>query len=230
MVSFLVYLKENKVTGTQSTGNLPRKVVKAVAARFVNPPGLETKFSDAVFRFQNEGEVWPIYFVHVLAQAADLVSGGPSRRWRLTPIGEQFLTLPSVLQVWLLFTAWWVRVNWLVACSWDIFDGALPEHFNKTVASLLLDLKVNETTAFEPFADQIIHKVGWIWPKQEHENTQMIVRAAIEQVVIDPLESFGILATQRVKDPNRLIDTQVLVSFTKTSFGHTLLETVREVG
>ena len=94
VVSFLVYLKENKVTGTQSTGNLPRKVVEAIAAHFVNPPELETKIGDAVFRFQNEAEVWPIYFLHVLAHAASLVSGGPNHRWVLTPIGEQFLTLP----------------------------------------------------------------------------------------------------------------------------------------
>jgi hypothetical protein len=230
VVSFLVFLKENKVIGTQSTGNLPRKVVEAVSIRFVKPPVLETKIGDTVFRFQNEADVWPIYFVHVLTQAADLVSGGPSRRWRLTPTGEQFLTLSPVLQVWFLFAAWWFRVNWLIAYSWDIFGGALPEHFNKTVASLLFDLPVDKVTPFEPFANQIIQKDGWTWPKQEHENTWMIIRAAIEHMVIGPLENFGVLTTQHEKDPSRQLDIQMLVSFTKTSFGHALLETVSKVG
>ena len=230
VVSFLIYLKESKVTGTQSTGNLPRKVVEAIAARFVKPPVLETKIGETVYRFQNEGEVWPIYFVHVLAQAADLVSGGPSRRWQLTPTGEQYLTLPPVLQVWLLFAAWWFRVNWLIAYSWDIFGGALPEHFKNVVAALLLDIAVDEPTEFEPFADRVIKKVGWSWPEKEHDNTRMIIRSSIEHMVISPLETFGVLTTQREKDSARQLDIQVLKSFTKTSSGHALLETVRDVG
>ncbi len=116
-VAFLLYLKENKVTGTQSAENLPRKAVEAVAARFVTPLALETRIGEAVFRFQNEADVRPVYFVHMLAQAASLASGGPGRRWRLTPTGEQFLALPAVLQVWFLFAGWWFRANWLNAYS-----------------------------------------------------------------------------------------------------------------
>ncbi len=229
-VSFLRYLKENKVTGTQSTGNLPRKAVEAVAARFVNPPVLETKIGDTVFRFQNEADVWPIYFVHMLAQAAGLISGGPSRRWRLNPPGDNFLTLPPVLQVWFLFAGWWFRADWLNAYSWDIFGGALPEGFNTTVANLLLAQPANEPVPFEPFADQIIQMVRWVWPEREGDHTRKIIWAAIEHIVIGPLEDFGILTTRREKDSSLMIDIQKLVSFSITNFGQALLKTIGETG
>lgn len=135
-----------------------------------------------------------------------------------------------MLQVWFLFAAWWFRVNWLIAYSWDIFGGALPEHFRNTVAAPPLALPVNEPMEFEPFADRVIKTVGWTWPEKEHDNTRMIIRAAIEHMVIRPLENFGVLTTQREKEPVRLFDIQVLKSFTKTRFGHLLLETVQNVG
>ncbi|MEW5939286.1 MAG: plasmid pRiA4b ORF-3 family protein, partial [Chloroflexota bacterium] len=43
MVTFLSYLKENRVVGTQSTGNLPLKAIREICAKFVNPPVLDEK-------------------------------------------------------------------------------------------------------------------------------------------------------------------------------------------
>jgi hypothetical protein len=230
VVSFLIYLKENKVTGTQSTGNLPRKVVEALAVQFVNPPELETKIGDTIFRFQNEADVWPIYFVHVLAQAADLISGGPSRRWLLTLGGEKFLTLPPVPQVGFLFAAWWFRGNWIIAMHYDIFGGVLPEQFNGTVASILLEVPIDEPTPFAVFVERIIQKVGWTWREQEMDNTRRLLQISIERMVIGPLENFGVLTSHYEKDANNLLDMKVLISFTITSFGHALLEKIQEIG
>jgi hypothetical protein len=220
-VTFLTYVYENKVTGTQATGNLPLKAVEEIAARFVNPPELETNIGDTIFRFRNEQEVWPIYFVHVLAHSAGLISGGKSRRWRLAPPGEQFLALPAVDQVWLLFTAWWYRVNWLIATSYDIFGGALPEAFSKIVATVLRELPIGEPILFETFADRIIQEVGWSWEKKEYDNTLTILRVTIEHCVIDPLKDFGFFSTQYEKNPTT--GFQKLISFSMTSFGHALI-------
>jgi len=226
MVTFLTYLKDNKVTGTQSIGNLPRKVIEAIAPQFVKPPALETKIGDTVFRFQNEDNVWSIFFVHVLAQGADLISGGPGRRWRLSDAGDEFLSAPAMIQVCVLFAAWWYRVNWLIAYADDIFGDELPIRFSKTVETQLRALPVDEPQLCEPFADRVIQAMGWTWPEQESDNTRSILTAAIQYMVIDPLEHFGILSTQREKNNRRLIDTSLLVSFTLTKFGLAMLESM----
>ena len=119
VLALLTYLRDQRVTGTQATGNLPLKAVRAVCALFVDPPKLEGKVGDQVFPVRNETEVWPLYFRHVLAAMAGLVTGGPARRWRLTDRGEQFLAAPAAAQVWRLFATWWTRVNWLIAFPWS---------------------------------------------------------------------------------------------------------------
>jgi hypothetical protein len=105
MVTFLDFLKENKVTGTQSTGNFPRKAIEEITPRFVNPPPLDTKIGNAVLRYRGEDDIWPIYFIHVLVQGAGLINGGPVRRWRLTQVGDLFLTLPAIAKIRTLFAA-----------------------------------------------------------------------------------------------------------------------------
>ncbi|MDR3576128.1 MAG: plasmid pRiA4b ORF-3 family protein [Anaerolineaceae bacterium] len=226
VVTFLNYLKEYKVVGTQSTGNLPRRAIEGITPRFVKPHLLETKIGDAVFRYRTEDDIWSIYFVHVLAQGANLISGGPSRRWRLTPVGECFMTLPAVAQIWVLFTTWWYRINWQIAYSYDIFGDEVPEKFSQTVATLMRNLPVEEPQLFERFADQLIEAMGWKWPKKEPDTTRIVLRAGIEHMVINPLEKFGVISTQREKDNTRLIDIQFLVSFALTQFGRVLLESI----
>ena len=77
MLTLLTYLRDQRVTGTQSTGNLPLKAVHAICAQFVHPPKLEDTIGDYVYRVRTETEVWPLHFVHVLASMAGLVAGGP---------------------------------------------------------------------------------------------------------------------------------------------------------
>ena len=42
MVTLLIYLRDNRVIGTQSTGNFPLKAIREVTAGFVDPPVLDT--------------------------------------------------------------------------------------------------------------------------------------------------------------------------------------------
>ncbi len=67
VIALLTYLRDNKVTGTQSTGNLPLKAVYEICARFVDPPQLEDAIGEHVYRVRSETEVWPLHFRHVLA-------------------------------------------------------------------------------------------------------------------------------------------------------------------
>jgi hypothetical protein len=75
VVTLLSYLRDNKVTGTQSTGNFPLKAVHEICARFVDPPKLEDD-GDYKYRVRSETEVWPLHFRHILAAVGGLITGG----------------------------------------------------------------------------------------------------------------------------------------------------------
>jgi len=52
MLTLLTYVRDNKVVGTQSTGNMPLKAVREVTARFANPPQLDTTIGDHIYRLR----------------------------------------------------------------------------------------------------------------------------------------------------------------------------------
>jgi hypothetical protein len=226
VVTFLEYIQENKVTGTQSTGNLPRKAIDAIAPRFVHPPALESRFGDVVFRYQTEVEVWPLFFIHALARGAELIRGGPGRRWTLTSAGEHFLGLPAVAQVWTLLDCWWNRMNWRIAYSEDLPSDSFQEWAAPTAAAQLAALPAGDPQPFEAFADQLIEAAGWKLPKQVSDRAQIEFREAILYMVFEPLENFGVLTTPREKDYSRLQDTQPWISFSLTGFGLALLKSI----
>jgi hypothetical protein len=115
MVALLSYVRDNKVVGTQSTGNMPLKAVREVTARFVNPPQLDTTIGDHTYRLRSEEDVWPLYFLHILAEVGELLDIARARRWRLTPAAEKFLGAAPFLQSMSLLFVWWYGVNWLIA-------------------------------------------------------------------------------------------------------------------
>jgi hypothetical protein len=54
MVTLLNYFKEEHPVGTQSTGNLQLKAVREVCAQFVNPPVLDEKIGEKVYKLRSE--------------------------------------------------------------------------------------------------------------------------------------------------------------------------------
>ncbi len=227
-ISLITYLRDNKITGTQATGNLTRKAVEEIAGRFVNPPALENVIGDHHFRFRSEEEVWPVYFIHVLATLADLVSGGAGRRWRLTKAGESFLTLPASNQVWLLFSCWWFQTNWLIAFPYEWMADHLLDGFRDKVQTLLLEYPPGFTIRFELFADQLIEAAKWKWPIEDQEYARIILHGAVERMVIQPLADFGAVIPQY--GPIRISNHEItdLISFQLTPFGVGLLKTVAQ--
>jgi len=225
----LTYLRDQRVTGTQSTGNLPLKAVRAICAQFVEPPKLEDTIGDQVFRVRNETEVWPLYFRHVLAAVAGLVTGGPARRWRLTERGEQFLAALPASQVWLLFATWWRRVNWLMAFPWAYSNGQLPYGFTDLTLKHLLALPAAESVSFEPFADELIRAAPLVWPIENQETVRAILRGLVGSVVIGPLAGFGVLAAEYGPNPVLGPGYQKLAAFQLTAFGKGLLGAIKQV-
>jgi hypothetical protein len=226
--TLLAYLRDNKITGTQSTGNFPLKAVREICARFVDPPKLDEPIGEHIFRVRSEVEVWPLYFRHVLASVGGLISGGLGRRWKLTPLGERFLAAPAPLQVWLLLATWWTQTNWAIATPYDFENGYMPAGFTRLVLKHLLGLPLEESVSFEQFADRVIEDSRMVWPIQDQDTAQRILRRIIERTVIDPLHDFGIL--QAEYEPHKIFGAEFreLSSFRVTSFGRGLLEAIND--
>ncbi|NIO12178.1 MAG: hypothetical protein GTO40_30815, partial [Deltaproteobacteria bacterium] len=169
-VSLLTYLRDHRVTGTQSTGNLPLKAIREVTPTFVHPPKLETKIGDRVYKIRSEYDLWPLYFIHTLLKVGGLLAGGPGRKLRLTAKGVQFLEADPPIQVWFLLETWWHHTNWLIAYPFEGIGDRLPYDFNLDVLYLLLALPVKKPVPFEDFADRLIQATSLKWnaPNMTH--------------------------------------------------------------
>jgi hypothetical protein len=226
VVTLLAYLRDNKVTGTQATGNLPLKAVYEICARFVDPPQLDEVIGEHVYRVRSETDVWPLHFRHILAAVGGLVTGGLSRRWKVTPLGERFLAAPSPLQVWLLLVTWWTETNWAIASPYDFEDVYMPPGFSKLALKNLLDLPTGVPASFERFADRMIEDSRMVWAIQDQDSARRILRSIIERVVINPLVDFGILQTEYEPHKTLGVEFRELSTFRITSFGKGLLEAI----
>ncbi|MBN1837231.1 MAG: plasmid pRiA4b ORF-3 family protein [Spirochaetales bacterium] len=221
--SLLTYIRDHKATGTQSTGNLPLKAVAEIAARFVDPPALERRIGEHVYRFRSEEDVWPVYFAHELTRGAELASGGCGRRWRLTPTGERFLAAPAAGQVACLFAAWWYRVDWQITLRVGLFAGELPQTVRDIVLRLLEGCAAGQDVEFGAFVERLGEQVGWTWTPHAPEYAERRIGWAVESMVIEPLSDFGVLSARYAKDPESLFGGERLVSFALTDFGRALL-------
>jgi hypothetical protein len=152
--------------------------------------------------------------------------GGLGRRWKLTSLGERFLTAPEPLQVWLLLTTWWMQINWAIASPYGYEDGYMPAGFSRLALKHLLELPLGEQTLFKAFAEQMIEDARMIWPIQDQNNAHQILRKIIERTVIDPLVDFGILKT--VYEPHKTLGAEFreLSAFQITLYGKGLLEVI----
>ena len=227
MVTLLTYLRDNRVTGTQSTGNLPLKAVREVTARFVHPPQLERTIGEHTSRVRSEDDVWPLYFLHTLAYVGGLLEGGPSRRWRLTPSGEKFLTVIPPVQVWLLLATWWEQVDWLIAFPFAGMGESLPPRFTKITLAHLLSFPASKRIPFEPFADKLIRETGLKWTAPDMTHAQMSLRSAIRRMVIGILADFEVVEPEYQDKPLGRSTVQEVVAFQITSFGKGLLESLK---
>jgi hypothetical protein len=226
MVVLLTYVRDNRVVGTQSTGNLPLKAVREVTARFVHPLDMETTIGDRTFRVRSEYEVWPLYFLHTLAEVGGLLVGGPARRWRLTPDGAQFLDASPPIQVWMLFSFWWERVNWLIAYPFEGMGESLPPRFTEISLAHLLSLSVDTRIPFESFADRLIGETGLKWTAPDTTHARMLLHGAIRRMVIEMLASFEVVDPEYQDKPLGSGTIQELVAFQVTPFGRGLLESL----
>ncbi len=224
MVTFLNYLKENRVTGTQSTGNLPLKAVRAVCAQFVNPPKLDEKIGDRIYKLRSEDDVWPLFFLHMLANTGSLVTGGQARIWKLTADGDLFLKLIAPIQLAYLLSVWWHLEDWRIAFPVSGLNRGLPSGFKEVALAHLLELQTNKSVPFEPFANRLVKETGMIWPIADQERAKGILRSVISRLVILPLVGFGVLECEYGVKNIEGHEFSELATFRLTPVGKGLLE------
>jgi hypothetical protein len=222
MLTVLTYLRDNPVTGTQSTGNLPLKAVRAICARLVVPPALEQQIGERVFYVQSEAEVLPLFFLRALAVEAGWLVGGPGRRWRLTATGAQVLTVDAPQQVWVMLATWWTQLDWTFTLPF-VPPGFLAEAVAEGTLAQLRALPVNHLVAFEPFAAQLIESAGLHWPIADQANAGIILRAIVEHAILDPLRELGVLEALYAPGPSQGADRHELTAVRVTPFGRALL-------
>jgi hypothetical protein len=201
VLSLLDYLSKNRTVGTQATGNLPLKAVRAICAQFVKPPALETSIGDYTFKVRSEQEVWPLVYVHALAFNAGLITGGQGRAWKVTSNGEKFTELIPPVQVFFLFFGWLVQVDWTIAFSYSGLSDGLPDEFEEKALDCLDELPVGEKVSYAAFADRLIAQSGLSWPSKDQTLAKPILHSAIQRMVIDPLAEFGLLEREFVSEP-----------------------------
>jgi len=223
--SLLMYVRDNKVVGTQAN-NMPMKAVREVAARFVEPPELEIVIGKNVHPHRSEEQVWPVNFVRILAEVGGLLKIGASRRWRLTRKGEKFLTKSPLQQLAFLLTTWWFKVNWLVAYPFGGVGDDLPQFFELKILTKILTLPTKIRIPFEPFANELIKITGLIWTAQDMTQATENLHHVIKRVIIRPLADFGVIECEYREEPLYEITISKLVAFEPTPLGKFLLQAI----
>jgi hypothetical protein len=224
MVTLLTYVRGHHVVGTQSTGNLPLKVVGEIAAQLVEPVKMEATIGDYTYRVRSEEDIWSIYYLHILADVGGLVSTGRAQQWRVKKQGEKFLAADPFTQTLFLLATWWYRVNWLVAYPFEGMGDHLPPLFVSLVRDELLELPVRKRIAFAKFADQVINKAMLTWTAQESSFARMALQGAIARMVIYILRDFGAMTVEHRDKPLGKGSIKELAAFRLTPLGQQLLE------
>jgi hypothetical protein len=229
LVALLSFIRDHKVVGTPATGNMPLKAVREVTARFVDPPPLETRIGDKTFQLRSEEHLWPLYFLHILADVGGLIKTAPARRWRLTAQGERFLDIDPILQVPFLLAVWWHRVNWLVVYPFAGMGEALPYFFPQATLARLWALPTGTYLPFDQFADDLIGDTGLTWTAPDSSVATMALRGSIKRMVIGVLADFGALKCRFRKERLGKGTISKLAAFKITPWGLTLLNAVAAV-
>lgn len=228
MVTLLVYARDTRVVGTSSTGNMPLKAVGEVTARFVAPPKLTYKIGTHVHTVRSEAEVWPLHFLHILADVGGLLLAKPARRWRLRRDGQRFLDWSPLSQVLFLLATWWHDVNWLVTCPWEGIGEYLPRSFRGVALARLRSLAVEESIPFEGFADAVVEEAGLTWGSENSENKYAadMLRLSISRMLVDVLADFRAVGREGRDVAPDGSSLSGLIAFNITPFGKVLLDAV----
>jgi hypothetical protein len=226
MLALLVYLRDKRVAGTQRGGNLPLKAVREITAQFVNPPVLDETVGGHVYQLRIESDIWPLYFLHILADVGGLISGGRARQMRLTEQGVKFLQAIPPVQVWYQLSTWWWQVDWLVAYQVAGMGEQMPPSFQAITMESLLKQPVGKHVDFDTFAHQLIQRTGYRWSNPDGDMADYLMRGGIRNIVIRILQRFESVELTYRENKIGSVTFQELDTFCITPFGMGLLQAV----
>jgi hypothetical protein len=220
--TLLNYIQKNNPTGTSSKGNFPQKAVKEIAALLADPPQLEIDLGKRSYTLKNEYEVWPVFFLHLLAFNAYLIDGGKSKRWNLTELGEEYQKSPILIQYFLLFTNWWFHGDWRIIHGECWVIETLPPSFQRLIHYLLISAEPGRRVHFDDFCHIIKRDLGYDWDSDFDDRYMWRFSFDVERMIIRPLESFGVIKTDRKS--SKLSEIHLPFStFQLTSLGRKIL-------
>jgi len=223
IVTLLSYVRDHKVVGTKSTGNMPLAAIREVTAAFVVPPELDTMIGSHTYKLRTEFEVWPLYFRHVLAQVGELLDTPAGGRWRLTPEADQFLGFDSLDQVLHLLYVWWFRVNWAIAANSSSFGDVIPPDLPNICLDRLRSIPVGRRIETASFLDALAARIGVMPGPSEYQDLLLgSVRGDAQDMVINVAADFGILELEAAPQPVPFVQPEV-IAFTVTPLGRALL-------
>jgi hypothetical protein len=225
MVTLLAYVRDNKVVGTQSTGNMPLRAIREVTARFVDPPVLDTTIGDRTYKLRTEYDIWPLHFLHILAEVGGLLWIAPGKRWQFTPDTPRFLETDPLFQLSFLLTVWWFHVNWLVAYPVGGLGEDLPESLERVTLAQLRAIRTRTEVPFAKFADGLIEATGLTWTAPDMSYARMSLHSAVERMVIGILKAFGAVKCTYRESPV-LDGYRDLDAFEVTPLGAALLDSL----
>ena len=226
MVTLLTFVRDNKIIGTSSTGNMPLKAVREVAPLLSKPPQLEIEIGERKYQRRSEQDVWPLYFLHILVEVGRLIQTGCSRRWKLTTEGEQFLEMEPDIQLAFTLVVWWHRVNWLVAYPFEGMGEDLPYGFSITALEQLRSLPTGMEISFSDYADELIESTDLVWGAPGSPIADDMLRGSIERMIIEVLAKCGGLERKYKTRTSLGIATKVLTTIQLTPLGRALVEAV----
>jgi len=227
VLTLLAYVRDHKVIGTQSTGNMPLKHIRVVTAEFVTPPLLDQQIGDHIYKLRTEFDVPPLFFIHRLLEVAELLVTPQGGRWRLASASERFLDGDPLTQALYLFSTWWHRVDWRVATHHNI---ELPRNFPTVTAAYLLSQPIGRWIEFEDFATTLGRRTGLSKappnsPDSDRRDVdRVLLLYDIRAMVIDRLIDFGVAEGRYREEIIGLSTVKRIDAFRLTWLGKALLE------
>jgi len=221
MVTLLEYLKDNRVKGTAAKGNFPLKHIRAMTGQFVNPPELDQKIGERIYKLRTEDEVPYLMFLHVLANAAGFIYGGEGLPWEVTALGNEFLQRDPLAQTWYLTAYWLTRMNWYCLYPY-VEDGFIGfEEFIPLAYEIVLNLPVSEKVPIESLVNMFDEKdPDWV-TRRDGKDDYYRKLYFLWHVLLTPFDHLGILRLVEDEDKDRrfAVETQ----FIFPEYGQTLI-------
>lgn len=223
LVTMLNYIKQHRVKGTQATGNFPLKHIRAMTSKFVNPPELDHKIGDRVYKLRTEDEVPYLVFLHNFANIAQLILGGEGLEWEVSYPGERFLERRPEEQVWYMISNWFGRINWYYWYPWMDYYALIPHNeFQNLIIELLLSYSADSEMKIKRLIEDLDKRSpNWIKFSGNIDQSRY-KKYFLIYVVLEPMNNLGIVNMEGEDFP--VSPNSFAFNFKVTNFGKRILE------